>query len=206
MPILSLKINALIATGLLCGAALFLLAPSPALAQACGDPGTGSCLEGNGSTHCISQDCCDTICASDSFCCDTEWDSLCADDALANCSAAIDSVMPNMGSAGTTITIVGELLSGPEMSTDVTVGGNPCTGTTIVDDNEVTCDAPMGSGTVDVTVVNNQTDFVNNSATLTGGFSYGGVGEATAVPTLGQWSIIILALALLGFGLISRRL
>ena len=46
----------------------------------CGVDGTGNCFEvdGNGSPFCEDQACCDQICEVDEFCCDVEWDSLCA--------------------------------------------------------------------------------------------------------------------------------
>ncbi|MCH7701865.1 MAG: hypothetical protein IID37_09260, partial [Planctomycetes bacterium] len=54
--------------------------------QACG-PGTGNCCQegGNGSPSCDDEDCCNAICAADPFCCDTEWDDICADQAQDEC-------------------------------------------------------------------------------------------------------------------------
>ena len=52
----------------------------------CGDPASGDCCQGNGSPGCEDLECCGTVCASDSFCCETEWDSACADRALALCA------------------------------------------------------------------------------------------------------------------------
>ncbi|MFQ5461767.1 MAG: IPTL-CTERM sorting domain-containing protein [Phycisphaerae bacterium] len=51
--------------------------PPPA---ACGTPGTGSCTDpaGTGSPFCDDLACCEAVCAFDPFCCDVEWDSLCA--------------------------------------------------------------------------------------------------------------------------------
>ena len=43
---------------------------------------TGSCCVPNGSPGCNDAACEALICAADSFCCDTEWDQLCADAAL----------------------------------------------------------------------------------------------------------------------------
>jgi hypothetical protein len=54
--------------------------------QACGDPGTGDCCEANGSPYCDEEACCELVCGLDPYCCDTEWDTTCADLALANCS------------------------------------------------------------------------------------------------------------------------
>lgn len=46
----------------------------------CG-PGAGSCFEANGTPGCEEASCCTTVCAVDAFCCDVEWDSICADEA-----------------------------------------------------------------------------------------------------------------------------
>ncbi len=54
---------------------------------ACGVPGTGSCSEANGTPYCEDAECCELVCAGDPFCCDTAWDQICADTALALCFA-----------------------------------------------------------------------------------------------------------------------
>ena len=50
--------------------------------QACGSPGTGDCLEANGSPYCENQTCCEAVCAVDPFCCLTEWDEICVSSTL----------------------------------------------------------------------------------------------------------------------------
>ncbi|MCA9291314.1 MAG: hypothetical protein KDA25_09300 [Phycisphaerales bacterium] len=45
----------------------------------------GSCFEANGSPGCDDFFCCKNICFDDPFCCDTEWDQNCADQALKVC-------------------------------------------------------------------------------------------------------------------------
>ena len=52
---------------------------------ACGDPQSGGCFTANGSPGCENMACCQTICAEDLFCCDTEWDQTCADAAATEC-------------------------------------------------------------------------------------------------------------------------
>jgi hypothetical protein len=52
--------------------------------DACG-PGAGDCFSPNGTVGCDDVACCELICAADPFCCQTEWDQLCADAAVANC-------------------------------------------------------------------------------------------------------------------------
>ncbi len=53
----------------------------------CGDGGGGSgdCCISNGSPGCEESECQALICGADAYCCDTEWDQICADAALANC-------------------------------------------------------------------------------------------------------------------------
>jgi hypothetical protein len=51
----------------------------------CGDPDAGSCNSPNGSPACDDADCCEAICGSDPFCCNTEWDQICADAVPGTC-------------------------------------------------------------------------------------------------------------------------
>ncbi len=55
----------------------------------CG-PGSGDCFDpaGNGSPGCENSDCCTVVCLDDPFCCETEWDDLCAASALVLCTGA----------------------------------------------------------------------------------------------------------------------
>ncbi len=48
-------------------------------------PGEGSCFEDNGTPGCEDEECCETVCAIDSFCCNTFWDQICADEAAELC-------------------------------------------------------------------------------------------------------------------------
>ena len=50
----------------------------------CGDPCAGGCCVPNFTPKCDDETCCDAVCAQDSFCCDAEWDLVCAGMALAN--------------------------------------------------------------------------------------------------------------------------
>jgi hypothetical protein len=52
-----------------------------------GGCGTGGdcCVAGTG-PGCIDVECCTLICAGDAFCCDTQWDQLCANAAVAGCA------------------------------------------------------------------------------------------------------------------------
>ena len=53
-----------------------------------GGGGGGDCCVANpGTTCCADQSCCDTVCASDAYCCATEWDQICANAAATLCPA-----------------------------------------------------------------------------------------------------------------------
>ncbi|MHC5003502.1 MAG: zinc-dependent metalloprotease family protein [Planctomycetota bacterium] len=54
----------------------------------CGEPSAGDCLEANGTAGCDDGDCCQTVCAIDTSCCDVAWDQACADLAAALCDLA----------------------------------------------------------------------------------------------------------------------
>jgi hypothetical protein len=53
---------------------------------ACGGPGAGSCYESNGTPYCNNTACCNAVCEADPFCCNTSWDSICANEALTDCA------------------------------------------------------------------------------------------------------------------------
>jgi len=57
-----------------------------------GCPGAGDCFSDNGTPGCDDTcsaapcgGCCATVCAVDSFCCDTSWDGICAGEAMSLC-------------------------------------------------------------------------------------------------------------------------
>ncbi len=52
----------------------------------CGDPNSGDCCEDNGTPFCDDAECCGTVCATDPFCCESAWDSICAESAAKLCS------------------------------------------------------------------------------------------------------------------------
>jgi len=56
-------------------------------------PFAGDCFVANGDPGCDDTcggppcpGCCDQICTNDAFCCDVEWDQICADTAIAECN------------------------------------------------------------------------------------------------------------------------
>ena len=56
-------------------------------AVACGDPKAGDCCLANTTPSCNDEACCNSVCAADAFCCDVEWDQVCADQAAFLCGA-----------------------------------------------------------------------------------------------------------------------
>ena len=66
------------------------------LCNGCGSPGSGSCFAAHPTLGCDIGSCCTTVCNADSFCCQTEWDSICVDEAIELCPAACGN--PNAGS------------------------------------------------------------------------------------------------------------
>jgi len=75
----------------LCLSAAVALCAGAAVAQSPECPGTGDCFEQNGTPGCDEVSCCLGVCAVDPFCCDAEWDSLCASTALSLCAPACPS-------------------------------------------------------------------------------------------------------------------
>jgi hypothetical protein len=60
----------------------------------CGEGGD-CCAPNFGSVGCKDAECCETICTADPFCCETEWDDICADQALTGCAVClVDCPLP----------------------------------------------------------------------------------------------------------------
>ena len=61
----------------------------PACGGGGGVCGTGGdcCVANPGTMGCNDTDCCNTVCAADAYCCATEWDQICASEAVAMCTA-----------------------------------------------------------------------------------------------------------------------
>ena len=52
----------------------------------CGTADSGNPFAANGTPGCTELDCCEAVCAIDAYCCSIEWDILCADKAITNCT------------------------------------------------------------------------------------------------------------------------
>jgi hypothetical protein len=65
----------------------------------CGDPASGNCCVAHPTPFCDDLDCCDSVCAIDEFCCESQWDINCVEAARVVCS--LDNCLcgdPNAGS------------------------------------------------------------------------------------------------------------
>ncbi len=65
----------------------------------CG-PGAGPCDEANGTPGCDDVGCCMLICDQDPFCCDAEWDQICAGAAIGQCVAPSNDLCVNRQDIG----------------------------------------------------------------------------------------------------------
>ncbi len=77
------------------------------------------------------------------------------------------------GSAGTSVTVIGQNFSGAAGRLQVLFGSTPATSVTVVDDNHVMATAPAGSGTVDVRVQSGLNTGANASNYKSPIFGYG---------------------------------
>jgi hypothetical protein len=61
-------------------------------------PGEGACFSANGTPGCEDESCCETTCAVDPFCCESEWDGACALMAEGLCSGSFSACGDESGS------------------------------------------------------------------------------------------------------------
>jgi hypothetical protein len=103
---------------------------------------------------------------------------------VVNLAPIVTGLSVSTGSAGATITVIGQNFSGAAGKLQVLFGqGNPATNVTVIDDSHVTAVVPPGSGTVDVQVQSGVTEpyseNINNPV-----FGYG----TSAVTTADQFT------------------
>lgn len=67
------------------GALDIACAPAPDVPAIC-QGATGDCIEGQPGVGCGDATCCETICEIDSYCCEIQWDDLCAEEANEACT------------------------------------------------------------------------------------------------------------------------
>jgi IPT/TIG domain len=92
----------------------------------------------------------------------------------------VTSINPTNGVAADPVSIAGQGFTGVDLTTGVTFGGVNADMITVVDDNNITCQAPAGlTGVVDVVVTNPQGPYTSVS-----GFSYGESAEPSGSVTV----------------------
>ncbi len=88
--------------------------------------GVSNCCQANGTPGCDWQSCQNTVCDEDPFCCDTQWDQLCADHAIDLCGAcgpsggSINAVFESTVTVANSIVRIGG--SGGEQVVDPSTG------------------------------------------------------------------------------------
>jgi hypothetical protein len=92
------------AAALIAPLATLLAAPSALAQGVCGSASAGNCCTANTTPGCSNVACCKTICAADPFCCNTRWDSICAQAANSQCASCLVLTVAHNGCAGTTLT------------------------------------------------------------------------------------------------------
>jgi len=70
------------------------------LCASCGGVASGSCSSPNGTPACDDEACCTAVCAVDPFCCNTQWDGLCASRALTLCAGCVSSCVGDLNGDG----------------------------------------------------------------------------------------------------------
>lgn len=122
---------------------------------------------------------------------------------LATAPPYVSAVSPSSGTTagGTSVTLTGLDFTG---ATGVTIGGSPAASFSIVNDTTITAVTPPHAvGTVSVEVTTSNGTSLSNSL-----FAYAIPSpDATSIPTLSEWGMIILSalLALMTFGMMRRR-
>ncbi len=64
-------------------------------------PGSGDCSTDTGTRGCDDVGCCNTTCTVDPYCCDVEWDQLCADESAGLCTGSFAACASDAGSCAT---------------------------------------------------------------------------------------------------------
>ena len=97
---------------------------------ACGDAGAGDCAVAHSNGGCSDQCCCESVCATDPFCCVVRWDAICAT-AAAYCMGGRDCGCPaDINSSGVVdgadlgLLLVGWGGDAPDLNLDGSVDGS----------------------------------------------------------------------------------
>jgi hypothetical protein len=157
------------------------------LCEGCGHPDSGSCCEANGTPYCDDRACCDAVCAIDPFCCDIEWDGICADEAAENaaCDCKVAGVCPENDNdccvanetAGCNQPACCESVCAADPFCCETAWDGICAGEAAADPN-CDCAAPSNDNCENrLDIFNGSTKFSNVGATNDGPAPCGGLGS-----------------------------
>ncbi len=94
-------------------AILLLPALTSAAAQAGPCPASGSCFMQHPTPGCDNAACCEMVCAADPFCCNVQWDTICANEASTACSNDACAFQLAISGGTTSFTNVGATTDGP---------------------------------------------------------------------------------------------
>ncbi len=101
---------------------------------------TGDCCVANGTPGCNVPACEAAICAVDGFCCNTEWDQICADAALFDpACAGVEGCPTGMEMCGNNLAEFGEVCDGTDLD------GQDCTSIGIAGGGALACSGDCGS-------------------------------------------------------------
>jgi hypothetical protein len=64
----------------------FCVGTANIICTTCGGAGAGSCFFAHPNPACNNSECCNIVCAQDAFCCNTQWDNICANAATQMCT------------------------------------------------------------------------------------------------------------------------
>ncbi|MEM7228838.1 MAG: hypothetical protein AAF432_08490 [Planctomycetota bacterium] len=122
----------------------------------CGVGIAGSCFISNGSSGCDDADCCATVCEMDNFCCNTNWDTLCAETASMFCGPVGACCLPSPDGSTSCILVAGPVacnaLGGGVYQGDFTVCAATCTidASCASDCVPINADRSFGNGEVNI--------------------------------------------------------
>lgn len=131
---------------------------------ACGDPGAGSCAEAHKGVGCENVDCCGMICQLDPYCCEVNWDEICAAEGCGMCAECFGDLNPDGEINGADLGVLLANWSGTgcgDLNFDGTIDGadlgillglwGPCPSTVICPDSNHDCLTTGVPGCTDTT-------------------------------------------------------
>ena len=120
------------------GAGTVTITPNAAPPESCGNS-VNDCCAANATPFCSDSDCCSLVCGADAFCCDTQWDDICAQEASQLCTSCGAGTCDLPAATGTESEACGSDTNGgcnaPVVATEPIAVGNSIGGTFWADAN-----------------------------------------------------------------------